>query len=395
MCIFRTERESMKHNKFLAVLAMAALLTLGACDKSSTSSGSKSGNPGKTSNTPSSVKPAEPVKGASINEVKLAKKDNKVYAQLKGSETLYTAADELKYAFGITAGDGTVPEPTEEDPNPSDGFILGHAAPTAEDFKAIQFTPDATGKAVEFNLEYCLTDIANIETGVYHFFGGFTASDYAQIDFVEDNADFTGRDSKYDYFIRNDQSATGLAIEDLGPVLFNAASVVKNPDADHEGFYLKAVGTANSAYSQTAYTQEQLDAWNTKLDFQRMGAYSKTSNTPFFWKANGNNAELYIGLAQLVSDLSADNPTRRYMTHLTANAPANTPAWGFNPGKLLAQVDILTNNVYSFSEGDDNVKFTVISDLSKSQNDGEDHFYGALGIQVEYVVAPEAPVAEE
>ena len=88
----------------------------------------------------------------------------------------------------------------------------------------------------------------------------------------------------------------------------------------------------------------------------------------------------------------SDNPTRRYMTHVTSNAPANVSPWGFNPGKLLTQANILENNVYSFAE--ENVKITVISDLSKSQNDGEDHFYGALGLQVEYINAP-APVEAE
>lgn len=383
----------MKHNKLFAIVAMTAAMTLAACGGPKTSASGKT-NSGSKTQTTTSKEPPKPVKEAKMDEVKLAKKDDgKVYVQLKGHETLYTAADKIEYAFGISSGDGTVPEPTETDPNPSDGFILGKQAPQAADFQQIQFTPAADATKVEFSLEYCITDIANIETGVYHFFGGFTAAEYAQIEFVESNADFTGRDQFYDYFIRNDQSATGLAIEDLGPVLFNAAVVVKDPDADHTGLYLKATGTANSAYSQTAYTQEQLNAWNTKLDFQRMGNYSKTSNTGYFWKAENDKASLFIDLSQLVADLSASNPTRRYMTHLTANAPANVSPWGFNPGKLLTQVDILTNNVYSFEA--ENVKITVISDLSKSQNDGEDAFYGALGVQVEYINAPEVPEENE
>ena len=392
MCYFCTERKSMKHNKIFAVLALAATLTLAACGGAKDSSASKPSSGSKQTPT-TSKEPPKPVKAASIDDVKLAKKDDgKVYVQLKGSETLYTATDKLEYAFGVTAGDGTVPEATEENPNPSDGFIIGHAAPKAEDFKAITFTPAADATKVEFNLEYCLTDIANIETGVYRFFGGFTAESYAELEFVEANAEFTGRDQFYDYFIRNDTGTTGLAIEDLGHVLFNTASIVKDPDADHTGLWLKATGTPNAAYSATAYTQEQLDAFNTKLDFQRMNGYMKTSNTQFFWKAEGNNAHLFISVAQLVSDLSADNPTRRYMTHVTSNAPANVSPWGFNPGKLLTQANILENNVYSFAE--ENVKITVISDLSKSQNDGEDHFYGALGLQVEYINAP-APVEAE
>ena len=389
MCYFCTERKSMKHNKLFAVLALAATLTLAACGGGNGSTSAKPSSGSKQTPT-TSKEPPKPVKAASIDEIKLAKKDDgKVYVQFKGSETLYTAADKLQYAFGIST-DSAIPEAGEDGTVSSANFIYGKAVPEAADFIDIQFTPAADATKVTFNFEYCITDIANVPTNVYNFFGGFTAADYAVLDFVEANSEFTARDSKYDYFMRTDGNPNGLAIEDLGPVVFNAAVIEKDPDADHEGIWLKASGVKNAGYSD-AITQEVVDAWNTKLDFQRMNGYMKTSNTEFFWKVADTQISLYISVAQLVSDLSADNPTRRYMTHLTANAPDPLPR-GFNPGKLLSAVDILTNNVYSFEA--ENVKITVIGDTSKGQNDGEDHFYGALGVQVEYINAP-APATEE
>ena len=369
---------------------MAALLTLGACGGGdagkSSGNGNKSTSGSKQSTT---VVPPKPVKGQQIDEIKLVKKttDNKVYVQFKGSETLLTAADKLQYAFGIST-DSAIPEAGEDGTISSDNFIYGKAAPAAEDFKEIAFTPAADDSKVEFTFEYCLTDIADIKTGVYNLFGGFTADSYEPLEFVEENAEFMARDTKYDYFMRTDGNPNGLAIEDLGPFAVTEGSVVKLADADlpvkdpalTAGYYLKVGG----AQAQ-AYTQDQLDAWNTRLDYQRMNGYTKFSSVDFFWKLEGAKVYLYMALANCINDLSADNPLRTYMIHVTADAPNPLPR-NFNPGKLLPSVDILTNNAYSFA--DDNVKITVIGDTSKGQNDGEDHFYGALGIQVEYINAP-------
>ena len=378
----------MKHNKILAAVALAALLTLGACGGGN---GGKSSQGGKTSSaqkSSSSYVPPKPVKGAQINEVKLAKKDDgKVYVQLKGSETLYTAADELKFAFGISS-DSSIPEAGEDGTVSSENFILGHAVPEAADFRAIQFTPDAGDKAVEFNLEYCITDIDNIPTDVYHFFGGFTAETYDVLEFE----DFTGRDAKYDYFMRNDQSSTGLAIEDLGPFAITEASVVKLAAADlpapaegaeqtlPEGLYAKFGGTQKQTYDEAT-----VKAWDTRCDFQRtVPSYSKSALRNFFWKFEGTKLFLYMSVAGMAAG-------EEYMTHITANAKTN--AERNNPGKALPSAEILTNNVYSFAE--ENLKFTVIGDPSKGQDDGEPAFYGAMGIVVEYVVEPEpAPEAE-
>ena len=380
----------MKHNKILAALAMAAMLTLAACGGGS-GSGASSGSGKKSSASSSSKVPPKPTKGAEITEVKLAKKDdNKVYVQLKGSETLYTAADELKYAFGIST-ENALPEAGEDGTVSSDSFIYGKAKPEAADFQVIQFTPDAGDKAVEFNLEYCLTDIADIKTDVYHFFGGFTAESYDAIDFVDDNADFMARDSKYDYFIRNDNSEVGLAIEDLGPFAVNEGSFVKLAAADitkegvDAGIFVKVGGT-----QAQAYTQETLDGWRTLLDFQRMNGYTKFSGTQFFWKVEDSKVFLYISISQLINDLSADNAERSYMTHLTANAPASVNT----PGKLLTSVSILPEAYTEFAE--ENIKVRIHSDITKGQSDGEPEYYGAMGVEITYINAPqpEQPAGE-
>lgn len=379
----------MKHNKLFAILAMSAALVLGACNGNSSQASSGKGSSGKGSSSQQPSTSKAPVKNAAIEEVKLVKKDDgKVYFQLNGSETLYTAADSLKYAVGISS-DSTIPEAGEDGTVSSANFIYGSATPAEADFKAVTFTPAADATPVKFSIEVCITDIANIQTGVYHLFGGFTAESYDVIDFVEDNADFMARDTKYDYFIRNDQSETGLAIEDLGPFAVNEASFVKLAAGDitkegvDAGIFVKVGGT-----QAQAYTQETLDGWRTLLDFQRMSAYSKTSNTQFFWKVEGSKVFLYISVAQLVSDLSADNPERTYMTHLTANAAANVRT----PGKLLTSVSILPTAYTEFT--DDNVKLRVHSDITKGQADGEPEYYGAMGVEVAYINAPEAPAAD-
>lgn len=373
----------MKHNKLFAVLTMAAVMTLAACGGKTDSKAAS--NKGSSKVTVTSKEPPKPVKGAQITEIKLTQKeaDKKVYVQFKGSETLYTATDKLQYAFGITSGSGEAAEEGQ-----SDGFIYGKQAPQAADFRDITFTPAADATAVTFEFEYCLSDIDNVDTGVYKFFGGFTADSYEQLDFVSENAEFMARDTKYDYFIRGGDggdTVTGLAIEDLGPFAVTEASVVKlaaadlptpaeGQDALPAGLYAKLGGT-----QQENYTQETVNAWNTKCDFQRINpSYRKNALRNFFWKVEGNKTYIYMSVAEFAAGDT-------YMTHLTANAKPNSG----DPGKCLPSASILTNNVYSFDE--ENLKITVICDPTKGQKDGGEAFYGAVGFQVEYVVEP-APV---
>ena len=132
----------MKHNKLFAVLALAATLTLAACGGGNGSTSAKPSSGSKQTPT-TSKEPPKPVKAASIDEIKLAKKDDgKVYVQFKGSETLYTAADKLQYAFGIST-DSAIPEAGEDGTVSSANFIYGKAVPEAADFIDIQFTPAA------------------------------------------------------------------------------------------------------------------------------------------------------------------------------------------------------------------------------------------------------------
>ena len=122
----------MKHNKLFAMLAMAAALTLAACGGNGGSASSKTSgrSGGNQSSQPKPSTSKAPVKAAEIESVSLTKKesDSKVYVQLKGSETLYTAADELKFAFGIST-DTSIPEAGEDGTVSSANFVYGHAVP--------------------------------------------------------------------------------------------------------------------------------------------------------------------------------------------------------------------------------------------------------------------------
>lgn len=365
----------MKHNKILGLLGAALALTLAACGPTTSKAGSKGGktSSSKKSTSKSSVSKV-PTKSVTFDSVTLEKKttDNKVYAKVAGTETLY-GANELKWAWGLAEGED---------------FVYGKAAPEATDFTVAvtyEAAPANDPTAKPFTVELCITDIANIPIGVYTIYGGSSADNYAAL--TISSTDFQSRDAMYDYFYREDNSATGLAIEDLGPVAFNTASCVKNPDTDHTGLFVKVEG----AFTKGAtYTQEQVNAWNTKLDFQRMsnaGGYTKTTNTPFFWKLEGTKVILFIGLDQLVENLTASSPTQGYMTHLTANAPDPLPA-RFNPGKLLMSAN-LADLEFSFTE--ENVKFTLHADITKGQKDGEDEYYGAMGVICTYINAPETP----
>ena len=373
MCYFCTERKSMKHNKLFAVLALAATLTLAACGGGNGSTSAKPSSGSKQTPT-TSKEPPNPVKAASIDEIKLAKKDDgKVYVQFKGSETLYTAADKLQYAFGIST-DSAIPEAGEDGTVSSDNFIYGHAVPVDADFINVQFTPAADATKVNFSFEVCVTDIADIATGVYSFFGGFTKDTYDVLEWVDDNAEFQARDAKYDYFIRNDQSANGLAIENLGPFAISSGDFVKNPAEGHEGIYLKLGGA-----QAVPFTQETADGWTTLADFQRMANYTKNTSLDKFWVVDGNNAWFYIAIGNMTGG-------EDWMTHLTANAAPRTR----DAGKALASVDFSVTKEFA----EENLKLTVISDTTKGQNDGEAAYYGAIGVHVEYVVEPEPVEAE-
>ena len=374
MVLFLHRKEIfMKHNKLFAVLAMAATMTLAACGGPKTSASTPAGKSSKAP-TVTSKEPPKPVKAASIDSITLAKEGDKVYVQFKGSETLYTAADKLQYAFGIST-DADIPEAGEDGTVSSDNFIYGKAVPEAADFIDITFTPAADATKVNFEFKYCVTDIADAPTGVYHFFGGFSAADYALLEWVDDNAEFQARDSKYDYFIRNDQSANGLAIENLGPFAITTGDFVKNPAEGHEGIYLKLGGK-----QAVPFTQETADGWNTLADFQRMANYTKTSNADKFWQVDGENAYFYLAIGNMTGG-------EDWMTHLTANAAPRTR----EAGKALGSVDFTKTVEFA----DENLKLTVISDTTKGQNDGEAAYYGAIGVHVEYIVEPADPAEGE
>lgn len=363
MCIFYARKgKSMKHNKILGLVGIAAALTLVACggDKKSTAPGKTSGK--VTSKAPVSRAPVsrEPQKGVTFDTVTLeTKTDNKVYAKVAGTETLYKAG-ELKWAWGLADRNGT--------------FVYGKETPEAADFAAaVTFEPAADATAKPFSVELCLTDIANITTEVYTIWGGADATSYAAL--TIGTTDFQANDGNYTYFIRDDQSAAGLAIEviDKTFVIYNV-DVVKNPNADHQGFFAKLGGE-----QATTYTLEQVNAWNTKCDFQCMSPYSKPA-AEFFWEVDGKNVYCYMDMTSIVDPATA-TMGRNYMTHFEANKTDSG-----DPGKCLP-AESIADRVVEFAS--DNVKVTIHFDKTKGQNDGPSEYYGALGFVIDYINAPE------
>lgn len=351
MCIFYARKgKSMKHNKILGVLSIAAALTLVACGGKATSGAKTSKKPTATSKAPVS---REPVPTATVSAQTLEKRtDGKVYFKVTGTVANY-ADGALKWAWGLADNSGT--------------FVYGKEAPAAADFTALAF--DATTKA--FSTEFCISDIADIPTGVYHIYGGDKADTYAEIA-IEDS-EFQARDTRYDYFIRTDQSASGIAIEDLGPFAIQSGDFVKDPDADHTGIYLKLGGA-----QATAPVQATIDAWNTKCDFQRMsfgGGYKKNALNDFFWKIEGTNLFIYMSVAEMTGG-------EAYMTHLSANMTG-----AGDPGKALGSVNFDVEKSFEA----DNLKFRVLSDTSMGQKDGDEHFYGAIGVYCDFITQPETP----
>ena len=347
----------MKHNKILGLVGIAAALTLVACGggKSTAPAGKSTG---KTSKAPVSRAPVsrEPQKGVTFDTVTLeTKTDNKVYAKVAGTETLYKAG-ELKWAWGLADRNGT--------------FVYGKEAPEAADFAAaVTFEPAADATAKPFSVELCLTDLPNIVTEVYTIWGGADATSYAAL--TIGTTDFQGNDGNYTYFIRDDQSAGGLAIEVIDKAfVIKTVDVVKDPDTDHTGYFAKLGGE-----QATAYTLEQVNAWNTKCDFQCMEQYSKPAAT-FFWAVDGKNAYCFMDMTSIITGTMG----RSYMTHFEANKTDSG-----DPGKCLP-ADSINDRVVEFA--DINVKVTIHFDKTKGQNDGPSEYYGALGFVINYINEP-------
>lgn len=348
----------MKHNKILGLLGAALALTLAACGPTT----SKAGSQGKKSSSKKSSSKVSvskvPTKSVTFDSVTLEKKttDNKVYAKVAGTETLY-GANELKWAWGLADRNNT--------------FVYGKEAPVAADFTAaVTYEAAADATAKPFTVELCLTDLTTVVTEVYTIWGGADPDSYVAL--TIGTTDFQANDGNYTYFIRSDNGAAGLAIEviDKAFVIKNV-DVVKDPDTDHTGYFAKLGGE-----QATAYTLEQVNAWNTKCDFQCMEQYSKPAAT-FFWAVDGKNAYCYMDMTSIITGTMG----RSYMTHFEAN---KTDAG--DPGKCLP-TDSIADRVVQFA--DINVKVTIHFDKTKGQNDGASEFYGALGFLVDYITAPE------
>ena len=114
---------------------------------------SENPQPSSESQQPSSEVPV--TKSVTLSSVNLVSKEGKVYLQLEGTVTGYTAA-EFKWAFALSA--------TDNEGNASTNFIVG----TSAQFQDADFTLDATINADgTYVFEYNLSDIAGLTAGLY------------------------------------------------------------------------------------------------------------------------------------------------------------------------------------------------------------------------------------
>lgn len=349
----------MKHNKIFAVLAMAALLTLGACGSKSNnaSSGSRNGSNGSGAGS-TSQKPAEPVKGATIETIAFEVKENKAYLKVSGKEDLMEEA-EMKWAWGV--------RPYEDAAEGQElVWLLGSETPADADYKAVDAF-DATAKT--WSVSLCLADVPGIGGSLYTVYGGFKGS-YAALELTDTTS--KAKDSKNNYYVRDDNGASCIAVDVIPPVTLTKASVVANPDGK-TGRYAKIGGEKGADVTQTV-----VDSWTPYINFQNINGWGNTrvQNTEenpneYFYKIEGNEVFIYVHIDFMTAG-------GRYNTHLNFTKAEKQD--------LKMAADILTNNVYEFAA--DNLKITVYSNTNGGRDEAE--FWSNLGFIVENITEPEA-----
>lgn len=349
---------SMKHNKILGLLGIAAALTLVACGGGNNASKKPSGNTAKTSKSSKPSTSRVPTKSVSVASANLVKKaDNKVYVQVTGTETLYKTG-ELKWAWGVVTHGAA--EAT---------WVLGAETPAATDFTAVTFEAAAENDptAKPFTVELCLTDMATLPVGMIEVYGGDTADTYAALEMADTTV--AVKDAKNNYYIRDDEGAGVIAVDALPPVGLEKATIVTNPEGK-TGVYAK-IGGANNI----GYTDAQLAELTPYVNFQSTTSWSntrvqnsETNPDELFYKIEGQEVFLFVHI-----DFMVTGGANRYNTHL--NFAADTKQ------DCKMSVDILENNVYTFEEA--NRKITVYSNTKGGRDQQE--FWSNLGFIVELI----------
>ena len=356
----------MNKKSFAFVLAAAAL-GLAACGEPSNPGESKSGAAptssvkASASKTSKSTTSRAPVKSASFDTVGLTKKDNKMYLVLTGTTANLEATDQLKATVGLMVngsavvdGEGTVTSPAT--------WVLGKEAPADADYT---YTPTVENKSIK--LEISLSDISAMQAGDLIIYAGIKGyMDYAPFgtDLDEASGD---KDGRFRYYTRNSiQGADGLAlvVEELSPIALTDAKVV----AEGEKLYAMWGGA-------TTKTLDELKAYNSFVDFQRMGQYSVARYSQLVDEpAEGTNYYSYVfegDKAFVKADITnVFKAGERWMTHYN----------GLKSTQGNCVMDVTLDQVYTFDAF--NLKIRVYSNPAAGQLGKEAEFYGCLGFEI-------------
>jgi len=304
---------------------------------------SENPQPSSESQQPSSEVPV--TKSVTLSSVNLVSKEGKVYLQLEGTVTGYTAA-EFKWAFALSA--------TDNDGAASTNFIVG----TSAEFQDADFTLDATINADgTYVFEYNLSDIAGLTAGLYTIHARVKGQN-ANLAVGQVNNGATLKDGTYRFYIRPDVGQKNtIAVDALPPVALAEASIV----TDDDGKIWAKIG------GETTVTQETLDAYDSFVQFQQVGgSWTNTKRTKaagqYYWKVEGEKAYLYAD----VSFFAAGN---NYNTHLnvTTNVQAD------------CKMDAAINEHYVVKNGGKWLDINVISIPGAS---AQSDFWGNLGFAV-------------
>ena len=284
-------------------------------------SSSSSAPQSSSSEVPSSSSevPPEPVKAVAVSSVNLVAKESKVYLQLAGTATAYTA-DEFLWALALQhagasgAGDAATT------------FVLGTTAEFADEDYKLPATLNDDGS---FLFEYNVSDIAGMEAGLLTIHAGVKGlSENLAVGTVNNGA--TLKDGTYRFYIRADvNNQNTLAVDELPPVTVTEVSIVMD---ENDKAWAKIGGVADDSI-----TQAVLDSFDTFIQFQNTSNWSTTrrykvgtytipgqwgrpdtelvvEEDQYYWKLEGNKAFLY-------ADVSFFAAGGNYNTHMNARHP--------------------------------------------------------------------------
>ena len=332
----------MKKNIAFGTVLVLLTSLLAACGGNTTTS---SRNKKSSSSPTSTITSQGPRKSIEVSSIFLRNQGDKAYITVSGTQTNYTA-DDFTWAWGLKAKNGS--------------FADGKENPTAEDFKKETFNASNS-----FTLDYCLTDIENLESGTLYTVYAGTPESYQEIKFASNQ--FGASDATRKYYLRQDEE-NALVFEYIQPVTYSQASIVEITQENlpegvtKAGAYFKFGGT-----NSKNLTMDTINGWHTanKIagDFQRVipeNSYSQQvhSDDGRFWTIEGNYVYFYLYVGFIESG-------EGWMLHFDlVGGSTNTGA----------QTDTKINGVSYTVDGK---TYKVYSDRNAS---GETNYWGCIGV---------------